>query len=519
MKNYITRPLLSKPGIQRDGTNFASDSYIDGQWCRFYMGRPRKIGGYKLIDIGNKEIIRSLFGVPKPNSIDTYLGRESSISYNNFDFNGDAGGEVDRTPLSYEAVPNNVWDMDLFTTAEPELVSYIVASAIPNGDDISNRDNGNIYYGDTQNNLPLVQINDTDENPVQVSGGIVFSSPVMIAYGNDGFMQWSNLGDIETWDPGNNLIIDNTKVVQMYRTRGGSTPQLLAWTLGSLISLTFVPGGEAGTFSKSTIEDSITVMSVNSIIQYNQQFFWIGIDQFYFFNGIVQKLDNSMSTDWFFQHVNLNQRSKVWGMAIPRFKELWWFYPRDGAIECNACIIYNTELNVWYDSLKNRAAGLSPGIFPLPLMSDSSLESIPSGRGFVNNYGLWMHEYGFDKIVSNVAYAVDSFFETHIMTLFSDNPENNRLIRTRRIEPDFNQIGNMTVTVNNRMFASDTLANGQTIQTGPISFNGNTQKIDDVDSQGRLVSYVFRSNEVGGVYQAGQTLLDYEIGDVKPGSN
>jgi len=78
MKNYITRPLLSKPGIQRDGTNFASDSYIDGQWCRFYMGRPRKIGGYKLIDIGNKEIIRSLFGVPKPNSIDTYLGRESS---------------------------------------------------------------------------------------------------------------------------------------------------------------------------------------------------------------------------------------------------------------------------------------------------------------------------------------------------------------------------------------------------------------------------------------------------------
>jgi hypothetical protein len=60
MKNYIVIPLEAEPGIQRDGTKFASKSYIDGQWCRFYMGKPRKMGGYELIDSGNNEIITDI---------------------------------------------------------------------------------------------------------------------------------------------------------------------------------------------------------------------------------------------------------------------------------------------------------------------------------------------------------------------------------------------------------------------------------------------------------------------------
>jgi len=33
-------------GIQRDGTQFASATYIDGKWVRFQYGKPRKIAGY-----------------------------------------------------------------------------------------------------------------------------------------------------------------------------------------------------------------------------------------------------------------------------------------------------------------------------------------------------------------------------------------------------------------------------------------------------------------------------------------
>lgn len=518
MKNYIVKPLTPNPGIQRDGTPFASQSCIDGQWCRFYMGRPRKIGGYKLIDGGNSEIIRSMFNVAKPNSVDTYLGRASSLNYNNFDFNGNGTGEIDRTPVGYVPNPDNLWDFDIFTnsTVVDDSNAYVVGCVIPNGNDISNTVNGTIYYGDINTNTPLIRMEDGSHNPIQVSGGIVFSSPVLIVYGNDGFIRWCKDGDLTTWPETNNLVIANTKIINMFVTRGSVSPQVLCWTLNSLVNITYTTVLGIETFVSSTIQEGITVMSPASIVEYNQQFFWVGIDQFYFFNGIVQRLNNSMSTDWFFQNVNLTQRAKVWGMTVPRYKEIWWFYPRGNATECNAVIIYNTELNVWYDSFISRAAGLSPGIFPLPIMSDSKLGSIPSGRGISNSYGLWMHEFGFDQVIGNTSLAINSFFETNIVTLFENQPENNRLIRTRRIEPDFAQVGSMNVTVNNRMFASDTVANGNLIQAGPYRFLPDTQKIDDVTSQGRLVSYVFSSNEAGGTYQAGQTLIDYEIGDVNP---
>jgi hypothetical protein len=526
MKNYIVKSINSQPGIQRDGTPFGSQSYIDGQWCRFYMNRPRKIGGYKLIDGGNNEIIRSMFAVSKPNSVDVYLGRISSLNYNNFDFNGNGTGEIDRTPVGYISDPANIWSFDLFTntTNTDSSTSYIVAAVIPNGDDISNITNGRIYYGDVEVgahtsgfNSPLTLVTDiATGTPIEMSGGILFSSPVLIAYGNNGLIRWTAEGDITSWPDKNFLVISNTKVIKMFVTRGSVSPQALCWTLSSLVNITYTQIISENTFVSTTIQEGITVMSPGSIVEYNQQFFWIGIDQFYFFNGIVQRLDNSMSTDWFFQNINLSQRSKVWGMTIPRYKEIWWFYPRGDSTECNAVIIYNAELNVWYDSFISRAAGISPGTFPLPLMSDSEIGSIPSGRGVSNSYGLWMHEFGFDKVIGNTNLAIESFFETNILTLFESQSDNNRLIRTRRIEPDFAQQGNMTLTVNNRMFASDTISNGNLIQSGPYTFSPNTRKIDDVTSQGRLVSYVFSSNEAGGAYQAGQTLIDYEIGDINP---
>jgi hypothetical protein len=544
MKNYIIKPILSKPGIQRDGTPFASDCYIDGQWCRFYMGKPRKIDGYELIDNGNLEIMRSLFSVPLLNQICLYIGRASSLAYNVIDFNGDDTGEIDVTPAGYVSNPNNIWDFDLFTTTTNGAASsFVVASVIPNGNDWSNITNGSVYFAIPNTNAPLQLIDPginysgtiaAPNSPVDVSGGIVFASPFMLAYGNNGFIRWSEGGRISgniagldhdpgAWPDDNTAVIANTKVIQIYPARGSGAPQLLAWTLDSLININYTSvtvGQETtGTFTGSLVQDGITVMSPKSIVQYNQLFFWVGIDQFYVYNGLAQRLDNSMSTDWFFNKINLGQRSKVWGMSIPRYKEIWWFYPRgDNQQECNAVVIYNVELNVWYDSMISRAAGVSPGVFPFPLMSDSEILAIHEGRGIAQGYGLWMHEFGYDQVVGNTKYAINSYFETSITTLFEGQPENNRLIRSRRIEPDFAQPDKttMTVTVNNRMFPSDTLENGNLIQSGPYTFTPDTQKIDDVNSQGRLVSYVFASNEAGGSYQAGKSLLNFEIGDVRP---
>lgn len=531
MPNYNVIPLLAKPGIQRDGTQYNSKACIDGQWVRFTMEQgvlpavPNKIGGYKIIDIGDGIIIRTLFNVPKPNSVDTYMGRSDSLKYQHFDFDGFGTGVVDRTPapgvypVGFTPDPNNLWDFDLFANTDNPQDPLIVAHVAPNANDVSNTVQGPIFYGDTVGpgqNLPLDQIfHDfpVNTNPVMVSGGIVYASPILVAYGNNGRIIWSNEGNIKIWPLSNFQFIANTKIIYMVSYRG-----LLAWTLNSLLSLTYISTNTPpNVFSVTTIESNITVMSPRSIIAYQQQFFWIGIDQFYFFNGVVQRLKNTMCTDWFFKNVNLAQRAKVWGMTIPGQREIWWFYPKGDATECTDVIIYNMELDCWYDSQIGRAAGTSPGIFPLPMMTDTQKLQVATRAGFIEVYPLWMHEFGYDKIIdSNDVSSIESFFEIPIFDLFESDPKNNRLIRTRRIEPNFLQNGNMTVTVKNRMFASDTTINGKLIESGPYTFDLNTQKVDDINSQGRLVSIVFRSNEIEGAYKMGKTLLCFDIGDVQP---
>jgi hypothetical protein len=47
--------LQVKPGIQRDGTLFASPTYVDGKWCRFQNALPRKMGGYRGIFLNDHE--------------------------------------------------------------------------------------------------------------------------------------------------------------------------------------------------------------------------------------------------------------------------------------------------------------------------------------------------------------------------------------------------------------------------------------------------------------------------------
>ena len=44
-------PLVYKPGIQRDGTDFQDEYCIDGQWIRFVDGKIRKMKGQQQIHI------------------------------------------------------------------------------------------------------------------------------------------------------------------------------------------------------------------------------------------------------------------------------------------------------------------------------------------------------------------------------------------------------------------------------------------------------------------------------------
>jgi hypothetical protein len=70
-----------------------------------------------------------------------------------------------------------------------------------------------------------------------------------------------------------------------------------------------------------------------------------------------------MNQNYFFDNLNYAQREKVWVSKVPRFGEIWWFYPRGNATECTDAVIYNVRENIWYDAGEASGARRSAGYF------------------------------------------------------------------------------------------------------------------------------------------------------------
>lgn len=527
--DHIIMAAKSQPGIQRDGTVFDSQQYIDGQWVRFYRGNPRKIGGYKQITVGDQEIIRQIYGYQQQlNTLDLYLGRTSSLFVQNITSLGVEGLLTNRTPVGYIPDINNLWQFEVITAVagtvpDTPFATYVIAVAPQNLSDINNQTPAQIYYGDVNTTAALQPLaDDTTAAFQETSGGIVATGPFLFQYGNDGVVSWCSSTDLLAWESSNandanTASITGTKIVKGLRTRGGGVQSVLFWSLDSLIRATYsgntqnAPPPDNITnpiFSFDTIDDDITILSSNCVVREKNMFFWIGIDQFYWYNGVVQPIPNSTNANFFFDNLNYEQRQKVWGVVNPRWKEVWWFAPLGvGATECNHAIIFNYENNFWFDTVINRAAGINQKISPYLIFSDNIADQDQD-----DNYPLWLHEIGTDQIKNNQTIAIPSSFETNLITLAASNPVLDRQFRTRRIEPDFVQNGSMNVSINNRGFA-----NGDVVTAGPYSFNASTEKID-TSCMGRQVSFLFESNISGGFYEAGKILVNFDVGDVRPDS-
>jgi hypothetical protein len=150
----------------------------------------------------------------------------------------------------------------------------------------------------------------------------------------------------------------------------GNSPSGLLWSADSLIRMSYI-GGTA-TFQFDTISAQSSILSAQSVIEYDGIFYWIGSDRFLSFNGVVREVPNTLNLNFFFDNLNFAQRQKVFAYKVPRFGEIWWCFPKGDSVEPDHAVIYNIRENTWYDTpLPNggRGAGLFPTVFPKPLLS------------------------------------------------------------------------------------------------------------------------------------------------------
>jgi hypothetical protein len=357
---------------------------------------------------------------------------------------------------------------------------------------------------------------------VSVSGGVVMLHPYLFVYGNYGLIKNCSAGNFDDWvsADSNETSVSTGKVVKGLPLRGGTTsPAGLFWTLDSVVRVTYSPstvGGVDYFWKYDLISSQSSIMSSSCVIEYDGIFYWAGVDRFLMYNGVVQEIANTQNMNWFFDNLNYNQRQKVWCTKVPRWGEIWWFYPRGDATECNDAVIYNVREKVWYDAGQApgayRSAGTFSEVFRQPIWAGNEENN-------VNTYTLWQHETGVNQIYLNFVNAINSYFETPALGTYAglvgslQQPGDNVWTRCERVEPDFVQSEQMYLVVTGKGYADDIDQPSE-----PYYFEVDTLKVD-MREQRREMRLRFGSNTYNGNYFMGKVLLSLDTGDVRATGN
>jgi hypothetical protein len=357
----------------------------------------------------------------------------------------------------------------------------------------------------------------TFDNNISVSGGVVMLYPYLFVYGNNGLIQNCSAGDFNNWTSAdaNATNVASTKVVKGLPLRGGTTsPAGLFWTLDSVVRVTYAPqsvGTSTIYWRYDLITQQSSILSSSSVIEYDGIYYWAGVDRFLMYNGVVQENINTQNFNYFFDNLNYTQRQKVWATKVPRWGEIWWFFPSGDSTECNDAIIYNVREKCWYDAGQALGARRSAGVF-----SEVFRRPVWGGweKNIANSYTLWQHEIGTNQVFTNKVDAIESYFETNVLGtstgVVGSMPSGDNLwTRCERVEPDFVQNGTMSLTVTGKGYADDVDS-----PSNPYDFNPTTLKID-MKEQRREMRMRFTSNTQNGDYFMGRVLLSLETGDTR----
>ena len=499
--------IKSLPGIKRDGTRLENGFYVDGQWCRFQRGLPRKMWGYRRLSADLPEISRGLNGYNQNGLLYLVSGGRSTLTQFTINANSIVTSTNNRTPSALTADDRALWTFDVNFDGTGAGASYLFAHPGLNLTQIDSTAKAILYYGPVSATTQL-----TANTAPAVSGGVVSLYPYVFVYGSDGYVAWCVANTPNDWVSAGSgdANITSQKIVAALPLRAGpgNAPAGLFWSLDSLIRCTFVGGDTVFQFDTLTSQSSI--LSSQSVIEYDGIFYWVGVDRFLQFNGVVREIPNQLNQNWFFDNLNYDQRQKVFAYKVPRFGEIWWCYPRGSATECTHAVIYNVRENTWYDTLlpnSGRSEGKFVTVYEFPITTGIDPVS--------GSYKLWQMEYGLDEVDGTSVNSIPSYFETADISYVADPGQpKNRSMRCVMIEPDFVQSGNMTCQISGRANARspEVISDPKTFPDQANTITPEQQVIFFKEIR-REMRFIFSSNTVGGDYQMGQCIAHIDVGD------
>ncbi len=271
--------------------------------------------------------------------------------------------------------------------------------------------------------------------------------------------------------------------------------EIIVFTDVSLHSMQYI--GPPFTFGINLISYNITIASQNSAVAVEDSVYWMGSNEFYTYNGMVQDLQCPLR-DYVFSDINLTQISKVVASANPAFSEVWWFYPSANSNENDRYVVFNYQQGVWSYGNLPRTAWDPTGSSQRPIAASP------------DNY-IYDCEIGADDGSTNPPSPIHAFIQSSGTSL----DEGNSFVLVGRMIPDINfrttpQNGSVTMTVKASNFPGGTFLQqdeGQVSRTVSFPVNQFTEQLY-LRLRGRSFFFRIESNEVGVQWRLGTPRLE-----------
>lgn len=362
-------------------------------------------------------------------------------------------GQANRTPSDFDAGDRDAVEGTLPRDPVTEAQTWVFDSF---GEDLVAvaHSDGKIRYMDSSTGG-----SDFDEidasAPTDNLGVVVTPERFIVALGAGGNptkVQWADQESTSTWtaaltNQAGDFILDDSGELMMGRSVGNET---LLWTTHNLYTMRYIGGTLVYSFDRKGADCGPISRRAEATID-SGQVVWMGDHNFFLYDGFVQDIPCTVS-DYVFGDLNETQASKISAVHVPKFQEVWWFYPSSGSLRNDRYVAYSYVENTWMIGNLERSAGIARGDTGVPMMADE--------------YGnVYDHETGtsYDDVDGNplTPFAESGPFELGV---------GDRLMFVRQIIPDEASLGDVMVKLLTRLYptASET-TNGPFTLTNPTS--------------------------------------------------
>ena len=290
----------------------------------------------------------------------------------------------------------------------------------------------------------------------------------VIAFGTNEFasgtfnpllIRWSDQEDYTNWTPsvsstsGEIQVVDGTTLKGGVRTRNA----IHVWTDKAMYALQYV--GPPFIFSLAQLGSNCGLISPHAAVNVDGISFWMSENNFYIFDGRVKKLDCTVRR-YLYDDFNMTQSDKVYAAVNSEFHEVIWFYPKEGAQEPDAYVIYNYEEDTW-----------AYGTSFYTTFKDATVFTNTIALGQVSAAA---DQYIWDNEPTSVFTGDGQALTSFLQSADFDVEDGNNLMFMDKIIPDYtiNQ-GSIQFSVNLKEYPASNYS-----EKGPFEINAVTQKVD-----------------------------------------